>query len=267
MSVTRRGSPKVRPAPATVETTSPPGFGPQQGPQRQTQALSPAAVQAWRSSSLAAALSAPPEDTLEGAREALIPAGDLIHRIENDRSLFLAVIVQGLARTYTTSAQGRQVTVRYVTDGDVLGIPVVLAPTILAKAMPIAVQALSPCHMLRLSPQRFRAVAMRDPKNMWGLFTELARMLTGTSDMLAENMFLPVHSRVARHLLDLATREGNRLVVHASQQDIADAIGSVREVVSRAVLRLRDDGLIHRDGFLYVIDSPAGLHAAALSHH
>lgn len=259
--MTRRLSPAARAGSAPASVSS-------EGPRPGAQRLSAAAVEAWRSSTLATALSAPPEDCLDGAREAVIPAGDLVYRIENAHTLFLGVVVEGLARTYTTSAQGRQVTIRYVTDGDVLGLPVVLAPDILAKSMPIAVQALSPCRILRLSPQRFREVVMRDPRNnMWGLFTEFARMLTGSSDMLAENMFLPVHARVARHLVDLAAREGDRLVVRASQQDIADAIGSVREVVSRVVLRLRDEGLIHRDGSLYVIDSPAGLHAVAMASH
>lgn len=231
----------------------------------QTHGLSPAAVAAWRSSGVARALAAPPEDALEGARESVVPAGEVIYRIENAQTQFLGVIVEGLARTYTVSAQGRQATIRYAGEGEVVGLPVVLAPTVLAKTMPTAVQALSECHILRLSPQRFRDVATRDANNMWGLFAELARMLTGSSDMLADNMFLPVHARVARHLLDLATREGGRLVVRASQQDIADAVGSVREVVARAVLRLRDDGLIRRDGALYVIESPIGLHATAAS--
>jgi CRP-like cAMP-binding protein len=62
-------------------------------------------------------------------------------------------------------------------------------------------------------------------------------------------------------MLDLAERDAGQLVVAASQQDIADAIGSVREVVSRAVLWLRDEGLIRRSGRVYVLDNPAGLHA------
>jgi CRP-like cAMP-binding protein len=227
--------------------------------------LSQEAVEAWRSSTLAAALSAPPEDMLQGAFEISIPAGDSIYRLDSPHRLILAVIIEGLTRIYTMSPQGRQVTIRYLSDGDVLGLPVVLAPTILSQGKPLAVQALTPSRLLRLSPTRFREVVRRDPENMWGLFRELARSLSASSNMLAEHVFLPVRSRVARHMLDLATRDGDRLVVHASQQEIANAVGSVREVVSRAILRLRDDELIHRDSRVYVIDSPAGLHAASIS--
>jgi CRP-like cAMP-binding protein len=167
---------------------------------------------------------------------------------------------------YTTTAQGRQATVRYVADGDVFGLPGLLAPGVVAEGLPLALQALTPCHVLRLSPKRFREIAARDVANMWGLFDELARAMVSGHHMLAENLFQPVRSRVARHMLDLAERDGARMVVSATQQDIADAIGSVREVVSRAVLRLRDDGLIHREGPVYVLDDPAGLHLVATRH-
>jgi biotin operon repressor len=48
--------------------------------------------------------------------------------------------------------------------------------------------------------------------------------------------------------------------VHASQQNVADAIGSVREVVSRAMLQLRDEGLIARIDDGYEILDAAALH-------
>lgn len=224
--------------------------------------VSPLAAKAWANSTLAMRLSGDPADMLVGACVLQIPAGDSIYRLEGSEPL-LAVVVEGLARVYTMSPEGRQATIRYVTESDVLGLPVALTPSVFADGgLTLAVQALTPCCLLRLSLPRFRAVAERDPRNMWGLLVELAHSLVEGSHMLADNVFLPVRCRVASHMLDLATREDSVLVVHASQQDIADAIGSVREVVSRAILRLRDEGLIHRAGAVYVIDDPARLHAA-----
>ena len=59
---------------------------------------------------------------------------------------------------------------------------------------------------------------------------------------------------MARHLLDLAVerRRGSELVVAIAQQDLADAAGTVREVVVRALRELREDGLLRtrRDGIL-----------------
>ena len=49
--------------------------------------------------------------------------------------------------------------------------------------------------------------------------------------------FATVRQRVARHLLDLAsaTQLGSRLKVTISQQELADSVGSVREVVVRVL--------------------------------
>jgi len=231
--------------------------------------LSEEAIAAWRSSRLAASLSGDPDDMLVNAFEVRLEPGsvvqpcDLFHRVDDASVLVLGIVVSGLVRVYTTTSQGRQVTVRYVTDGDIFGLPVVLAPDILVEGLVLASQALTPCHILRLSPARLREIAARDVENMWGLFNELARSMVSGHHMLAENLFQPVRARVARHMLDLAERDGSRMVVSASQQDIADAIGSVREVVSRAVLWLRDQGLVRREGPVYVLDDPAGLHGVA----
>jgi CRP-like cAMP-binding protein len=66
-------------------------------------------------------------------------------------------------------------------------------------------------------------------------------------------VFQPVRARVARHMLDLSHVDAGQTVVNASQQTIADAIGSVREVVSRVIVQLRDHGIIHRADGHYVI--------------
>jgi CRP/FNR family cyclic AMP-dependent transcriptional regulator len=72
-----------------------------------------------------------------------------------------------------------------------------------------------------------------------------------------------VKQRVASHLLDLASapqRPQDRLVAHVSQPELADAIGSVREVVARALRELRLAGLLATSPDSIVILDPARLH-------
>jgi CRP/FNR family transcriptional regulator, cyclic AMP receptor protein len=224
--------------------------------------LGPDAIAAWRSSELATRLAGDPDDMLEDAFELRVPAGRLFHRVDGPPAFTLGVVVSGLARVYAMSSEGRQATIRYITAADVFGLPFVLAPELFGEGSLVwRVQALTDCHIVQLSPSRFRKVVARDAANIWPLCTEMARTMMGTYDMLTENLFQPVRARVARHMLDLAERDAGQLVVTASQQDIADAIGSVREVVSRAILWLRDEGFIRRSGRVYVLDDPAGLHA------
>jgi hypothetical protein len=55
-------------------------------------------------------------------------------------------------------------------------------------------------------------------------------------------------------------------VVQASHQDIADAIGSVREVVSRTLARLEVEGLVRRVAKVVVLQDPPQLHDLARGH-
>lgn len=69
-------------------------------------------------------------------------------------------------------------------------------------------------------------------------------------DELARNTFFPVRARIARHLLDLSASQqhGRDLQARVTQQELADAVGSVREVVIRALARLREEGVVRTGG-------------------
>ena len=74
--------------------------------------------------------------------------------------------------------------------------------------------------------------------------------------------------RVAAALLDLASaqqRPRDRLVAQVSQQELADAVGSVREVVARALRDFRLAGLVATGPDSVVIIDPIRLHDQAWS--
>jgi CRP/FNR family cyclic AMP-dependent transcriptional regulator len=58
--------------------------------------------------------------------------------------------------------------------------------------------------------------------------------------------FATVRARVARHLLDLASesQKGCEFVAAIGQQELAEAVGTVREVIVRALRELREEGLL-----------------------
>jgi CRP/FNR family transcriptional regulator len=69
--------------------------------------------------------------------------------------------------------------------------------------------------------------------------------------------FASVRARVARDLYDRAVAQGEAHAgarLRVSHQDLADAIGSVRDVVARATRELRRQGIIetHPDGMTIV---------------
>lgn len=212
----------------------------------------------WQGCALRKALGVNADELLADAREQVFEFGEVVYDMTDTSPLIL--IVKGLVRVYCTSAQGRQATVRYAVPGNVVGLPFVLAPEIMAESEKFAVQALSRSHVLSFSPRTFRRVAQSNAQNMWPLFRELAESMITGQRLLSQNVFQPIRVRVARHMLDLSEKRENGLVVTVSQQDIADAIGSVREVISRVIVQLRDEGLIRREDGAYVIVDPTRLH-------
>jgi CRP/FNR family transcriptional regulator len=192
----------------------------------------------------------------EGER-ADYPAGTTVYRAGSSPQA--ALVVHGLLRVYLASAEGRQVTIRYARPGDVLGIAVLVG-----GPASVGVQAVEPSGLFRVSSRTLTAAARRDPRVSWAIAGELNRRLYDTLEQAAVNAFGSVRQRVAGHLLDLASAQQHpaaRLVAHVSQQELADAVGSVREVVARALRDFRVAGIVATTADSVVILDAARLYA------
>lgn len=185
-----------------------------------------------------------------------LPAGGTIYRQGDYPRTFL--VLRGLLRVYMTSAEGRQVTVRYARDADVLGIAVLIG-----GPADVGVQTLAESSLFRIDSRILTAAARRDATVAWALAEELNRRLYETLQQTAINAFGTVRQRVAGHLLDIAAARqlpGGQLVAAASQQELADAVGSVREVVARVLRDFRLSGLVDTATDSIRVLDPARLH-------
>jgi CRP/FNR family transcriptional regulator len=163
---------------------------------------------------------------------------------------------------YLSSAGGRQVTVRYARPGDVLGIAVLVG-----GPASTGVQMVEQSSVFRISARVLTEAARRDPRVSWAIAEELNRRLYEVLEQTAVNAFGSVRQRVSAHLLDLASdrqHPGGRLVARVSQQELAEAVGSVREVVARALRDLRVAGIVATSADSVVILDPARLYAESL---
>jgi CRP/FNR family cyclic AMP-dependent transcriptional regulator len=182
-----------------------------------------------------------------------VPAGALIYR--DEESPRLIVVVKGLLRVFLTSADGRQVTVRYARSGDVAGLVLVIG-----GPAPESIQAMTSSLVVALRVDTLRSLLSTDPGVASACAEELTRELHQLLDDLSEQAFLSVRQRLARQLLLLATAgPGDDLVVRVGQQELADAIGSVREVVTRNLHQLHEEGLIDIARDLLWIRDPLAL--------
>jgi CRP/FNR family transcriptional regulator, cyclic AMP receptor protein len=167
-----------------------------------------------------------------------VPAGALIYR--DDESPRVFVVLDGLVRVFLSSPEGRQVTVRYARAGDVAGLVLVIG-----GPAPESIQAMTSASVVAFRAATLRALIATDPGVASACAEELTRQLNTALADLSEQAFSTVRQRLVRQLLDLASMGSQgRLAVRASQQELADAVASVREVVTRNLHQLAEDGLI-----------------------
>lgn len=212
---------------------------------------------AWRDSYLAGLPGAVREEMLEGAFPVRVPAGEPIYTANDPPRM--ALIRSGLARVFAVSRHGRQATIRYARHGQVVGLPAAIS-----GGSPVGAEAVIDSEVSMLNVRVVQRLARSDPQVAWLFAQQVAAITYETIDVLGGSLFGTVRQSVCRHLLDLAVTDGSRLVVAVDVQELADAVGTVREVVSRSIRHLRDEGLIARDGHRLVIEDAERLHLAAL---
>ena len=196
------------------------------------------------------------ETLIQEAMRVEFPAGTTMYYEEDEPRCGL--VITGLIRVYMTSPDGRQITVRYARAGDLLGIA-----AIVGGPAPTSVQILTDASLLMLNVQTLQKSGQTEPKVGWLMGQEVTRRLYDTLEALAGNTFGSLRQRVARHLLDVAAsrQQGPGLIVRVTQQELADAVGSVRPVVARILRDFRTEGIITTSSDGIIVLKPAELHA------
>lgn len=165
-----------------------------------------------------------------------------------------AAVLDGVVRLYTVTAAGRQLTVRYCRFGDLVGLSAAIAGPAGFRA-----EAITPVMLAVLPSEALRAAALRDARFGWSLAQDIAAASIHGVRSLAGRRQRTTLSQLATHLLEWAvpTPDGTT-VVRANHQQLADASGTAREVVTRALSSLRDCGLVAtRRGAVAILDVAA----------
>ena len=184
-----------------------------------------------------------------------IPASSVIHR-EGEGAPLLELVVSGIVRGFVTAPDGRTMTVRYCRPGALLGVMSLFIP---GFAMRGSVQALVDAELLALSPGVARRAAEQDVRVTLAFLREQSERAFSFLYEVPGSAFATVRQRLARHLLDLAAEGASELVVSVSQQQLAEAVGTVREVIVRVLRELRAAGVVRTERNRIVILDPARL--------
>jgi CRP-like cAMP-binding protein len=194
---------------------------------------------------------------LEGSsKQVLAPGTTAFHPDGPDVSF---VVDRGLARVFATVPDGRQATVTFVHENELAG------GTAIASDPPnVQIQIVVESAVTMLDVERVRALAASENEVCAAIATHLAGRVRASFKLIAVRSLGNVKERVAWDLLDRACQSQlvvGRLEVNAKHADIADDIGSSREVVSRALGELRAAGIVQTTPRVVRVIQPLGLAA------
>lgn len=184
-------------------------------------------------------------------------------RLARDEMLFMAgdearglyVIVEGMLRAFRTNPDGRE----QVLQLERAGATFAEVPTFDDGPYPSNVAAEEDSVLLFISKRDVQQLCLEHPKVALAALRVLASRLRRCTALVEGLSLHEVSQRLAHFFLTearergVSEESGIRIDLVLTNQQIAARVGSVREVVSRAIARLRQEGLITVKGRRIVI--------------
>lgn len=179
------------------------------------------------------------------ARESGYEAGEMIY-FTGDRAAHWCVVASGKVKLLRHTASGQDVLLDILKLGEFFGSLGALD----YEAYPETAQALTPCCVLRIAVEDFKAMLRRYPSVALAVLDIVANRLTTAHEMVRQLSAHSVEQRVAVALLKLAEKlgeaqpDGLLIQVPLSRQDLAALTGTTTETVSRVMSQFREARLI-----------------------
>jgi CRP/FNR family transcriptional regulator, cyclic AMP receptor protein len=191
--------------------------------------------------------------------------GDIIFR-RGDPGDRLTVIVSGRIKITNINANAKEVVLNFLEPGDINGeIAVLDGNERSANAI-----ALEDSEVLVILGRDLMPILTAHPQAMLEIMQILCHRLRAIS-AIVEDSTLAMRGRVAKGLLRLAhqhgqtSKDGVRLQLRLSQNDLGKYLGLSRENVSRQLRQLKDANVIRLEGTQVVITNEQSLAAIAES--
>ncbi len=152
----------------------------------------------------------------------------------------------GKARIFRTASDGREQTFRLAGAGDTFG----EVPIFDGSPSPATVEALERLSVVLVPAESVVRLARTHGEVGMALLRHFARRLRSFTELVEQISLQTVQARLARYLYQLAREEGTRTANgvlvprEITQQDLASLVGSVREVVSRTLRVMNEDGIV-----------------------
>jgi CRP/FNR family transcriptional regulator len=175
----------------------------------------------------------------------------------------LQIIARGRVRIFKTSASGRE----QVLAVNVPGESVAELPVFDGGAYPASAAAIEETEIAFISRKDFQAYCMEHPEVALKVLAVVGARLRRLVGIIEELSFTTIRQRLVATLIKLAqttgvtTPGGIEFQLPTSHQELANQLGTVRELVSRNLMRLQAEGLVEVDARKIVVKDLRGLSA------
>ena len=206
----------------------------------------------------------PPEMQQLAARTARkhFSAGELLFS-EGEPCNGLHIIAEGQVRIFKTSVSGREQVLALNGTGEA----VAELPVFDGGPYPASAIAVNEAEIAFISRRDFHAYCLEHPEVALKVLAQVGARLRRLVGIIEELSFTTIRQRLIAALVKLAQTEGTKtergieFQLPASHQELANQIGTVRELISRNLMRLQAEGLLDVDARHIVVKDLKGLNA------
>jgi CRP/FNR family transcriptional regulator len=192
----------------------------------------------------------------------LFSAGELLFS-EGEPCNGLHIIARGKIRIFKTSVSGRE----QVLAVNVPGESIAELPVFDGGPFPASASIVEDAEIAYISRRDFQAYCMEHPEVALKVLQVVGSRLRRLVGIIEELSFTTIRQRLISALLKLVQSEGTRtergieFQLPATHQELANQLGTVRELVSRNLMRLQAEGLLDVDARQIVVRDVEGLKA------
>lgn len=154
--------------------------------------------------------------------------------IEGDESTHLYVIKDGKVSVSVAGEDGREVILNYIGAGEYFGELALLD----GQPRSATVRTVTPCEVIAVSRSSFQELLKTNPEFVLQVTSELTSRIRQLTESVKDLALLDVYGRVSNVLEKLSDDNGRIDNPKVTHQDIANMVGSSREMVSRIMKQL-----------------------------
>ncbi|MGB8259087.1 MAG: Crp/Fnr family transcriptional regulator [Terracidiphilus sp.] len=190
-------------------------------------------------------------------------AGEILFS-EGESCKGLYIVARGRVRIFKISAGGREQLLGVEGPGGT----VAELPVFDGGPYPATVAAMEETEIAFISRRSFHAFCMDHPAVALNVLSVVGARLRQLVNIIEELSFTTIRQRLIAALVRFAegsgrqTERGVEFLLPASHQELAHQLGTVRELISRNLMRLQAEGLLDVDARQIVVRDMRGLLAA-----